>query len=119
MAKKTSKKSRSDELTDVLGRVAGLLNTSPASVLQLLEQGQFPPPEERMIKVSQIAAWMGVSEAVIYKWIREGQFPPPVCLGREDDPFATKRWYFKEVREWLHGRPRGTGGKSVKDRNAK
>lgn len=105
-----------DELVDVLSKVAGLLNTSPAAVLQLIEQGQFPPPDERMIKVSQIAAWFGVSEAVIYKWIREGQFPPPVCLGREDDPFATKRWFFKEVHEWLHGRPRGTGGTSVKDR---
>jgi len=103
-----------DELTDVLSKVAGLLNTSPASVLQLIERGAFPPPEERMIKISQIAAWLGVSEAVIYKWMREGAFPRPVCLGREDDPFATKRWYFNEVRDWLHGRPRGTGKKDMR-----
>lgn len=118
MAKKTQK-SPSDQLTQVLSKVAGLLNTSPASVLQLIERGQFPAPEERMIKISQIAAWFGVSEAVIYKWIKDGQFPPPVCLGREDDPFATKRWFYKEVHEWLHSRPRGTGGKSVRKANEK
>ena len=110
-------KSRSDDkLVDVLSKVAGLLNTSPASVLQLIERGAFPAPEERMIKISQIAAWFGVSEAVIYKWMREGQFPRPVCLGREDDPFATKRWYYNEVRDWLHGRPRGTGQKELRRR---
>lgn len=102
------------ELVHILSKVAGLLNTSPASVLQLIERGKFPAPEERMVKISQIAAWFGVSEAVLYKWIREGQFPPPVCLGREDDPFATKRWYLSEVRAWLHGRPRGTGQKSIR-----
>jgi predicted DNA-binding transcriptional regulator AlpA len=104
----------SDELVQVLSKVAGLLNTSPASVLQLIERGAFPPPEERMIKISQIAAWFGVSEAVIYKWIREQKFPPPVCLGRENDPFATKRWFFSEVRNWLHGRPRGFENKNVR-----
>jgi len=104
-----------DELVQVLSKVAGLLNTSPASVLQLIERGQFPAPEERMIKISQIAAWFGVSEAVIYKWIKEGQFPPPVNLGRPDDPFATKRWYYSEVRDWLHGRPRGTGNRTVRN----
>lgn len=111
-----SKSPSEDELTDILSKVAGLLNTSPASVLQLIERGSFPPPEERMIKISQIAAWLGVSEAVIYKWMRDGTFPRPVCLGREDDPFATKRWYFNEVRDWLHGRPRGTGKKNVRQK---
>jgi len=106
-----------DDLKDILSKVAGLLNTSPASVLQLIERGSFPPPEERMIKISQIAAWFGVSEAVIYKWIKEGQFPPPVCLGREDDPFATKRWFFSEVHAWLHGRPRGTGKKNIRKKH--
>lgn len=116
----TNRKSHSDkELTDILAKVAGLLNTDPASVRQLIERGKFPAPEERMVKISQIAAWFGVSEAVIYKWVRDEQFPPPVNLGREDDPFATKRWYYKEVREWLHGRPRGTGKKSVRQRNEK
>ncbi len=116
----TTQKSRSDkDLIDILSKVAGLLNTSPASVLQLIERGSFPTPEERMIKISQIAAWLGVSEAVIYKWMREGQFPRPVCLGREDDPFATKRWYYNEVRDWLHGRPRGTGQKDMRKRARK
>lgn len=106
----TKAKSRSeDDLTEVLSKVAGLLNTSPASVLQLIERGAFPPPEDRMIKISQIAAWFGVSEAVIYRWMNNGTFPRPVCLGRVDDPFATKRWFFSEVRDWLHGRARGTG----------
>jgi|DEB0MinimDraft_3_1074331.scaffolds.fasta_scaffold10424_5 predicted DNA-binding transcriptional regulator AlpA len=117
MPKQTSRSDR--ELVDILAKVAGLLNTSPASVMQLLENAQFPAPEERMIKISQIAAWFGVSEAVIYKWVRDEQFPPPVNLGRADDPFATKRWYYKEVREWLHGRPRGTGKKNVRQQNAK
>lgn len=116
----TKRKSRSDdELIDILAKVAGLLNTDPASVMQLIERGQFPAPEERMIKISQIAAWFGVSEAVIYKWVRDEQFPPPVNLGRADDPFATKRWYYKEVREWLHGRPRGTGKKNVRKQHEK
>ncbi len=107
------------ELTDVLGKVAGLLNTSPASVLQLIERGSFPPPEERLLRISQIAAWLDVSEALIYKWVREGRFPPPTCLGTDENPFATKRWYFNEVREWLHGRPRGPGRKSARKENAK
>jgi len=116
----TKRKSHSDdELKDILSKVAGLLNTSPASVLQLIERGKFPPPEDRMIKISQIAAWFGVSEAVLYKWIKEGQFPPPVCLGRADDPFATKRWFYSEVRDWLYGRPRGTGNKNVRQKNDK
>jgi predicted DNA-binding transcriptional regulator AlpA len=51
--------------------------------------------------------------------MREGQFPRPVCLGREDDPFATKRWYYNEVRDWLHGRPRGTGQKDMRRRARK
>jgi predicted DNA-binding transcriptional regulator AlpA len=116
----TKRKSHSDDrLVDILAKVAGLLNTDPASVLRLIERGTFPAPEERMIKISQIAAWFGVSEAVIYKWVRDEQFPPPVNLGRADDPFATKRWYYKEVREWLHGRPRGTGNRNVRQQNEK
>jgi len=107
------------ELTDLLGKVAALLNTSPATVLQLVERGSFPPPEERMISIHQIAAWFGVSKNTIYQWIREGKFPKPVCLGNEGDPFGTRRWYFNEVREWLHGRPRGVGGKSARKERAK
>lgn len=113
-------KSHSDRrLVDILSKVAGLLNTDPASVLALLERGKFPAPEERMIKVSQIAAWFGVSEAAIYKWVKDEQFPLPVNLGRKDDPFATKRWYYNEVRDWLHGRPRGTSGKNVRQLRGK
>lgn len=109
MAKKTRMSRSEEDLTQVLSKVAGLLGTSPASVMQLLEHNKFPEPKDRMIKISQIAAWFEVSETTIYKWIKAEQFPQPINLGHEDDPFATKRWWLFEVRDWLYGRSRGTG----------
>ncbi|HKK30241.1 MAG TPA: AlpA family phage regulatory protein [Alphaproteobacteria bacterium] len=99
-----------DDTKKILTQVAQLLSTDEMSVLRLLEHGAFPPPEHRMVTIRQISAWLGVSERTIYGWIKDGRFPQPIMLNETEEDFrATKRWYFKEVSEWLNGRPKGVG----------
>jgi predicted DNA-binding transcriptional regulator AlpA len=98
----------SEDTHKILAKVAELLNTDEMSVLRMIEHGMFPRPEDRLINIRQISAWIGVSEKTIYNWIKNNQFPEPMVLGKTDHHLATKRWYFTEIKAWLHGQPRGT-----------
>lgn len=100
---------KAEEQTRILHEVAALLNTDPASVLSLLEVGRFPAPEDRLIDIDQVCLWLGVSDRAIYNWVKSGRFPAPIGLNNVSKNVPTKRWYIKEVREWLNGRPRGLG----------
>lgn len=100
-------KKQDPDLEKALIKVAKLLNTEPLAVLRLLEQGTFPPPEHRLISIRQISVWLGVAERTIYEWIKDKKFPEPIVMGQSEHHLATRRWYFQEVHDWLHGRPRG------------
>ena len=103
-----ARKKPQTDIDQKLGQVAALLNTDPLSVLGLLERGEFPPPEHRLINIRQISVWIGISERTIYDWIQNKKFPEPLVLGDPKHPQTPRRWYFNEVHDWLHGRPRGT-----------
>jgi predicted DNA-binding transcriptional regulator AlpA len=93
----------------VLAEVAKLLNTDEMSVLRLMDNGVFPKPEDRLISIRQISLWIGIADRTIYKWIKEDMFPKPLVMSNDITTTSAKRWYFKEVKDWLDGRPRGTG----------
>lgn len=101
---KTTKKQQ-----EILAEVAKLLNTDEMSVLRLMDNGVFPRPEDRLISIRQISLWIGIADRTIYKWIKEDMFPKPLVMSNDITTTSAKRWYFKEVKDWLDGRPRGTG----------
>jgi len=60
------------------------------------KQDEWQKPQNRMLKLKEVAQITALSRSSIYLYVKRGTFPAPVKLGER-----SSAWKESEVRDWL------------------
>lgn len=61
--------------------------------------------DERLMRMREVLSIVGVARQTLYQWMARDAFPKPLKLNG-----STIAWREREVRDWLHSRPRALNG---------
>ena len=59
-------------------------------------QTYAPPPDERMIRVNELAHRLSVERSTIFRWIKSGKLPKPIKVSR-----TLTYWRASTITEWM------------------